>query len=73
MDQPRIGLDEMTKNKQTDDRVQLMIRVSPAMHEQLKHASYEHEASMTALVVRAVDYYLPRLLPADQIQTTRDI
>ena len=47
------------------------IRFKPETYEALSKAAADRDVSMNWLVNRAVEDYLPRLIPADQIQWVR--
>lgn len=47
-------------------------RLPPELHEQLRVAAEEREVSINFLVVRAIEAFLPRLLPLSEIRWTRD-
>jgi len=50
-----------------DQRTTTAIRFPPAAHERLKIAAAEQDVSMNTLVVRAVEHFLGRMIPADEI------
>lgn len=47
------------------------IRFPEAVHEQLKTAADERDLSINFLVVKAVEEFLERLLPAGEFRLTR--
>jgi predicted HicB family RNase H-like nuclease len=53
-------------------RTTTAIRFPPELHEQLRVAAGERDLSINYLVVRAVQDFLPRLIPADELRLTRD-
>ena len=55
-----------------DKRVTTAVRVPEKLHGRLTEAAAEREISVNYLVVRAVEDYLDRLIPADQLKLTRD-
>lgn len=57
----------MTKR---DDRVQTQVRLPPELHEALKQAADQRDVSTNWLVVKALQEFLPRLLPPDEIRWT---
>lgn len=52
-------------------RVTTAIRFPPEMHDQLKAAAEDRDLSINYLVVRAVEEFLPRLIPASEWKLTR--
>lgn len=54
------------------DRVTTQIRFPVELHERLTAAATEREVSVNLLVNRAVDEFLERLIPVDEIQWTRE-
>ena len=57
--------------REPDDRVAMSIRLRPDTHARLLVATTERDVSMNWLVQRAVDDFLDRLIPADEIVLTR--
>lgn len=53
-------------------RTSTSIRFPPELHEKLAAAAEERDLSLNFLVVRAVDEFLDRLIPVDEIRWTRD-
>ena len=53
-------------------RTTTAVRFPEAVHEQLRAAAEERELSINFLVVKAVEDFLRRLLPADEVRLTRD-
>jgi len=53
-------------------RVTTAVRVPEELHSRLAEAAAEREMSVNYLVVRAVENYLDRLIPADELKLTRD-
>jgi predicted HicB family RNase H-like nuclease len=53
-------------------RVTTAVRVPEGLHGRLAEAAAEREISVNFLVVKAVEDYLDRLIPADQLKLTRD-
>ncbi|MGO9197611.1 MAG: toxin-antitoxin system HicB family antitoxin [Acidimicrobiales bacterium] len=53
------------------NRMTTAIRFPEAMHEQLKEAADERDLSINFLVVKAVEEFLERLVPADEFRLTR--
>lgn len=54
------------------DRSATAIRFRPDLHERLKKAADERDLSINWLVNRAVEQFLDRLIPVEEIQWTRD-
>jgi predicted HicB family RNase H-like nuclease len=52
-------------------RTTTAIRFPPDVHERLREAAADRDLSINFLVVKAVEDYLPRLLPAEEIRWTR--
>lgn len=48
------------------------IRFPEYLHEQLRAKAEEYEFSINYLVVKAVEDFLPRMLPADELKLTRN-
>lgn len=48
------------------------IRFPEELHEQLREKADEYEFSINYLVVKAVEDFLPRMLPAKDLKLTRD-
>lgn len=55
-----------------DPRTATAIRFPPELHEQLRVAAEEREVSINFLVIRALEEFLPKLLPLNEIRWTRD-
>ena len=53
-------------------RVTTAVRVPEPLHSRLTTAAAEREISVNYLVLKAVEDYLDRLIPADQLKLTRD-
>lgn len=54
------------------DRTATAIRFPEELHERLRVAAEERDFSINFIVVRAVDDFLSRLIPADELKLTRD-
>lgn len=54
------------------ERTATAIRFPDDLHERLRIAAEERDFSINYLVVRAVDDFLGRLIPADELKLTRD-
>lgn len=63
----------MGRPKVHDDRTSTSIRLSPALYEALREAATERDVSMNWLIVKAIEDFLPRLLPASEIRWTRPV
>lgn len=53
-------------------RTATAIRFPEELHERLRIAADKRDFSINYLVVRAVDHSLGRLIPADELELTRD-
>jgi predicted transcriptional regulator len=53
-------------------RTTTAIRLPPELLDQLREAAEDRDLSMNFLVVRAVEDFLSRLIPADEFRLTRD-
>lgn len=47
------------------------IRIPESLHEKLTEAAKERELSVNYMVVRAVEEFIERLIPADELQLTQ--
>jgi predicted HicB family RNase H-like nuclease len=54
-----------------DRRTTTAIRFPDGMHEQLKQAAADRGLSVNFMVVKAVEEFLERLIPADELRLTR--
>ncbi len=54
-----------------DRRVSSGYRIAPELHERLLAAAAERDLSVNVLITKAIEDYLPRLLPVDEIKWTR--
>ena len=61
----------MTALRKPKSRTATAIRFPDDLHEQLVRAAEERDLSVNYLVVKAVQDYLPRLIPADQFTLTK--
>lgn len=52
-------------------RTTTAIRFPDALHERLKQAADERDMSINFLVVKAVEEFLERLIPAEELRLTR--
>lgn len=53
------------------DRTATAIRFPERLHEQLKEAAEAYEFSINYLVVKAVEDFLPRMIPPEELRLTR--
>ena len=61
----------MTTTKDLKQRTATAIRFPEDLHEQLRVAAEERDLSVNYLVVKAVEQFLPRLIPAAELTLTR--
>lgn len=61
----------MTATKTPKRRTATAIRFPEGLHDQLVQAAEERDLSVNYLVVRAVQDFLPRLVPAEELSLTR--
>lgn len=61
----------MTDHERTR-RTTTAIRLKPELHARLAEAAAERDVSLNWLVNRAVEDFLPRLIPVDELRLTRD-
>lgn len=47
------------------------LRVPKALHERLKNAAEERQVALNLLAVKALEDYLDRLIPVEDLQLTR--
>lgn len=47
------------------------IRLPPDLHDRLKAAAEERDLSMNYLIVKALEDFLPRLIPASELRLTK--
>jgi len=67
-----VSLMATTATKKTTDRSATAIRFPAELHEELRAAADERHLSINYLVVKAVEDFLERLIPADELKLTRD-
>ncbi len=48
------------------------VRLPPDLHRRLKEAAEERDLSLNFLVVKAIEEFLRRLVPPEEIRFTRD-
>jgi predicted HicB family RNase H-like nuclease len=56
----------------TEDRVTTAVRVPKTLHERVRAAADERQVGFNLIVVRALEDYLERLVPVDEVVRTRD-
>ena len=61
----------MTESSASRTRTTTAIRFPDELHEQLRRAADERDLSINYLVVKAVQQFLPNLIPADELTLTR--
>jgi predicted transcriptional regulator len=61
-----------TDDKKRSERTTTAIRFPHELVEQLRTAADDRDLSVNYLVVRAVEDFLRRLIPADEFRLTRD-
>ena len=54
-----------------EKRVTTAVRLPESLHESLAEAASERDLSANYLVVRALEDYLEKLIPADELKLTR--
>jgi predicted HicB family RNase H-like nuclease len=52
-------------------RMTTAIRFPTEMHEQLKQAAEDRDVSINFLVVKAIEEFLPKLVPVDEMKWTK--
>lgn len=53
------------------DRHQLTIRLTPDLHDRLRDAAEDRDLSVNWLVTRAIEDFLDRLIPAEDLSLVR--
>lgn len=61
----------MATERKRPERFNTAIRFPPELHERLSVAAEEQGLSMNYLVVKAVEDFLARLIPVDELRLTR--
>jgi len=61
----------MSTTHASKQRTATAIRFPGELHEQLRQAADERDLSINYLVVKAVEQFLPQLIPADELTLTR--
>ena len=54
-----------------EPRVATAVRLPVTVHERLREAAEERQVSVNLLVEKAIDDYLARLVPVDELELTR--
>lgn len=54
------------------NRHQTLLRLPPELHARLREAALERDVSINWLMVKAIEEFLPRLIPTDEFSRTRD-
>lgn len=54
-----------------EERVTTALRVPKALHERLKDAAADRKVGVNLLTVAAIEDYLSRLIPVDELKLTR--
>ena len=54
-----------------EERVTTALRIPKDLHERLKAAAEERQVAVNLLAVKALDDYLARLIPVEDLQLTR--
>lgn len=54
-----------------DDRINTAVRIPRDLHEQLHTAAAERGVSANWLILRAIEDFIPRLIPVDELRLTR--
>lgn len=57
----------MSRPRQYDQRVQTQVRMPVDLHAQLAAAAEERMLSVNYLITRAIEEYLTRLVPVDEL------
>lgn len=63
----------MGATKTKKPRTATAIRFPEELHDELARAAEERDLSINYLVVKAVEDYLPRLIPADELSLARPV
>ena len=70
MDEPLQPVVRVMGRPNLGQTINTAIRMKPELHEALKTAAEEREVSVNFLINRAVEDFLPRLLPVQDIRWT---
>ena len=55
-----------------EDRVTTAVRVPRALHDRVRAAADERQVAYNLIVVKALEDYIERLVPVDEVVVTRD-
>lgn len=61
----------MARPREYEDRLSTSLRLSPALMKELQAVARERDVSVNHIIVRAIEDYLPRLLPVDELLRTQ--
>lgn len=56
----------------TEKRYSVNYRIPKELHDKLKEAADDRDVTMNWLVIRALEEFLDRLIPAEELRLTRD-
>lgn len=62
----------MTARKKARPTTTTAMRFPPELHDALRKAADERNLSVNYLVIKAVEDFLPRLIPASELRLTRE-
>lgn len=62
----------VARKTENGDRVTTAVRLPRDLHERLHDEAEARELAVNFLVVRAIEHYLDRLIPADELQLIRE-
>lgn len=62
----------MSRPREHDDRVSTVIRLPHPLHRKLKEAAEDRDLSMNYLATKAIEDFMDRLIPADELRLTRE-
>ena len=65
-------MDTQHESKKIKDRTVTAIRFPEELHARLRDAADDRDLSVNFLVVKAVEEFLERLIPAKELRLTRD-
>ena len=71
MDEPLQPVVRVMGRPDLGQTVNTAIRMKPKLHEALKAAAEEREVSVNFLINRAVEDFLPRLIPVEHVRWTK--
>jgi hypothetical protein len=57
----------------SDSRVTTAVRLPPELHQRLRAVADERHVAVNYLVVKALEDYLQRLIPIDEVALTRPV